>query len=93
MKSEGKAENGLFIYILFPSALFRQTSPTIQLKDEDGKVHNPTHLRNTRLENTALKQWFLTMGYSGVLDCNSQKPSPPTVLAGVSGSCSSKTSE
>ena len=40
-----------------------------------------------------LEHWFLTLGYSGVLDCNSQKPSPPTVLAGVSGSCSSKTSE
>ena len=41
----------------------------------------------------ALVHWFLTLGYSGVLDCNSQKPSPPTVPAGVSGSCSSKTSE
>ena len=41
----------------------------------------------------ALNHWFLTLGYSGVLDCNSQKPSPPTVLAGVSGSCSSKTSK
>ena len=37
--------------------------------------------------------WFLTLCYSGVLDCNFQKPSPPTVLTGVSGSCSSKTSK
>ena len=40
-----------------------------------------------------LIHWFLTLGYSGVLDCNSQKPSPPAVLTGVSGSCSSKASE
>ena len=41
----------------------------------------------------SLYHWFLTLGYSGVLDYNSQKPSPPAVLTGVSGSCSSKASE
>ena len=39
------------------------------------------------------KQWFLTFVTQVFFNCNSQKPSPSALLAGVSGSCSSKKPE
>lgn len=46
-----------------------------------GHIMNPVHLGH----------WFPNLGSPHVLDCNSQKPLPVTVLAGISGSRSPRT--